>query len=515
MNVMLVSLYETISFPLRILTPLLNGVDGIKAHSVFFKDKQGNRMRMHTKREESIFVDTLKELKPGIVGFSVYTAFSPIAARLTELVKKNTDAITVWGGVHPTLYPDMCMDKTDAICVGEGEETIVELSKAVSESRPWQDIRNLWVNNGGKIIKNPLRPLYQDIDGLPYPSYGDERLMLIENNKISRRDPLADSPCLWVQAARGCPYKCSFCVNCLLHDKFRGLGTFLRRRSVDSIIGEIKDHFENFGGKETSIFFFDEVFATNSEWLTEFENRYKNEVGLPFVCSLNPLMAKKDILSRLASSGLAEITIGIQSGSDEIRNNIFERPGTGDEIVEVAKQIKSLGVLTVYDLILDNPYENAETLKSTLRLFLRLPKPMSFHMFCLKCFPDYRFTLKALADGVIPPEHATPEFLLNSVTKNWAFFPTLLPYNKKQVMQNIIWLYSRNRCSDETVRDCIDGNSFASSMKLFFTNIKAVILGRMTFHLVYNNRFIGNQVARLKGTAFMAKRLPNRILKKF
>jgi len=510
MNVVLVSLYETFSFPLRILSPLLNDLEGIQAYCVFFKNKYGNKLKLQTKQEEQLFIDTIKELNPGIVGFSVYTAFSPIAARLNQLVKENSDALTIWGGCHPTLYPDMCIDKTDTICVGEGEETLVELVQAVAESRPWRDIRNLWVNRNGEIIKNPLRPLNQDIDARHFPSYGNPNFIFIEDNKVTRQDPLIDMPCLWVQTAQGCPYKCSFCINGLLHDKYRGLGKFLRRRSVDNILREIKTYMEKYGENVQSIFFFDEVFATNPEWLQEFKERYKKEVGLPFACSLNPLMVKQNIISELAEAGLREITVGIQSGSDEIRNEIFERKGSGDEIVHVAKKIKELNLLAVYDLILDNPYDDEETLEGTLRLMLRLPKPLSFHLYRLQFFPEFAVTQKALRDSKIMPEHATPEYLLRSVGENWAFFPTLFPYERKRILENIIWLYARNKCSDKTVENIIARKPFASSAALFFTNIKAVILGQLSLHLIYNSRFFGNLIGVVR-----AKITPSRILKKF
>ena len=120
-----------------------------------------------------------------------------IAKRLTELVKKHTGAIVVWGGVGPTITPDEHIKLTDIICIGEGERAFEELIIAVRDQKNYSNIKNLWINDQGKITKNPQGPLIQELDTLPFAEYGSENMYFIEHNKLSREDPELDHSILW------------------------------------------------------------------------------------------------------------------------------------------------------------------------------------------------------------------------------------------------------------------------------------------------------------------------------
>ena len=166
-----------------------------------------------------------------------------IAQRLTELVKKHTSATVVWGGVGPTLSPADHIKLADVVCVGEGERAFEELTKAVRDGKDFTTIKNLWINDGSKVIKNPLGPLVQELDSLPFYEYGNENYYFIEGNKLTREDPELNNPELMLQSSRGCPYSCSFCIETMYHDIHKGLGKFVRRRTVDNTIKEIQWHF--------------------------------------------------------------------------------------------------------------------------------------------------------------------------------------------------------------------------------------------------------------------------------
>ena len=131
------------------------------------------------------------------------------------------------------------------------------------------------------------------------------------------------------------------------------------------------------------------------------------------------------------------------------------------------------------DLIVDNPYETAETLKETLGLMLQLPKPLRFNLFQLKWFPEYKLTDKALEDGVILLEETSVEHLMQSVGEDWAFVPKLFPYTEKQALTNIIWLLARNLTGNRIVRYAVLSESRGSKICLGYLNIKSVLLGKL------------------------------------
>ena len=96
-QVVIVGLYTYFNVPVRILHPLVDRLDGVKAHTIFYKNYDSNIFSLPTDIEEEIFIDTIKQLHPKIVAISLLSPYVLIAKRLTELIKKHTSAIVIWG----------------------------------------------------------------------------------------------------------------------------------------------------------------------------------------------------------------------------------------------------------------------------------------------------------------------------------------------------------------------------------------------------------------------------------
>ncbi|MHC9543663.1 MAG: radical SAM protein [Vulcanimicrobiota bacterium] len=476
--IVLVALYKYQNFPIRIMHSLLENLDGIKPYSIFFKNYDTNVFKVPTVTEEDLFVKQIIDLNPNIVGISVLSPYVPIAKRLTKLIRDNSSALIIWGGIHPTISPESCIKETDIICVGEGEGAIKDLVINLRDGKEYLTIDNLWINNGSHIIRNPMRPLIQDLDSIPFPCYGNDSFYFINHNRIARNDPAIFGP-LWIQTSRGCPFVCSYCVNSLLQPLFKNLGHYSRRRSVSNTIREIKEYLNVFGSMERCVIFVDEIFGQDESWLNEFESTYKREIGLPFYVEYNPKLINSALLDKLVNAGVHTINFGIQTGSDYIRNHIFHRPGKNDEIIDVANNITNKGINITYDLIIDNPYDTEQSLKNAISFLLELPKPLFFHLYSLQYFPDYPLTLKAIEDGYIKVEDASIDSLMDRTTMNWAFVPKLMPLNLKQILQNIIWLVVWAHQTDKIVKYAVFNNSLCSRLCLHYLNFKAVVWGKV------------------------------------
>ena len=114
-------------------------------------------------------------------------------------------------------------------------------------------------------------------------------------------------------------------------------------RSPDSIIDEIIA-LRSKQPNARAVSFNDEVFGVFDDWTEEFSRKYKQRVGLPFVCELIPKLIKEHNIALLSDAGLRELHFGIQSGSDEMRNQILRRPGTNAEMIEKAQLLERYGV---------------------------------------------------------------------------------------------------------------------------------------------------------------------------
>jgi radical SAM superfamily enzyme YgiQ (UPF0313 family) len=356
---------------------------------------------------------------------------------------------------------------------------------AVRDGKDYKNIKNLWVNDGSKVIKNTQGPSIQDLDYLPFAEYGNENMYFINNDKLSKKDPELDHHILFLQSSRGCPYSCSFCIETMYHNIYRGLGKFVRRRSVGNIIKEIHSHLNRPGNKKTLVFFIDEVFGSAPDFIDEFAPRYKKEVGLPFELMYHPKTLKPRTLDKLAEAGVREVGFGIQTGSDKIRNDVFTRPGTNAEIIELATAIRKHNISVKYDLILDNDFDTKETLKECINLIFQLPKPVRFHTFSLQHFPDYPMTKMAVKAGHVTEDELEDwPTMMRRTTENWMFKPRLRKKKKKwtkqfQRLNNIIWMMCFNHVSDRVAKYAVFGRSPGSKIVFHYLNIKSVILWKI------------------------------------
>ncbi len=482
MNVVIVGLYTYFNVPVRILHPLADRIDGVKAHTIFYKNYDSNLFSLPTEKEEKLFLDNIIKINPKIVAISLLSPYVLIAKRITELVKKHTGAVVVWGGVGPTITPEEHIKMTDVICIGEGERAFEELILAVRDGKDYSNIKNLWVNKDNNVIKNPQGPLIQELDTLPFAVYGKENMYFIEQNKCTTEDPELDHNILYLQSTRGCPYSCSFCVETMYHDIYKGLGKFVRRRSVDSIVEEVNMHLKRPGNKKKRVYFIDEVFGSAPGFIDEYSERFPKEVGLPFDVLYHPKSLKVRTIEKLASAGCKEINFGIQTGSDRIRNEVFTRPGTNQEIIELTNEIAKYNIAIRYDLILDNDFETKETLIECIDLILQLPKPVIFNTFSLQHFPDYPMTKLAIEAGHITEEELDDwPTMMRRTTENWKFIPRWKKRektrtNQLQRLNNIIWMMCWNHASDRIVKFAVFRKGPLSKIVFHYLNAKSVLL---------------------------------------
>jgi len=477
--IVFVSLYMNRNYNVRVLHPLVESIKGVKPYSVFLKNCEVNVFEYPTETELELFLSTIKDLKPSIVSFTVMSPYALTARKITRLVKQqNPDTIIIWGGIHPTIYPDGCIDDADIVCIGEGEGALTDLLTNIRDGNPYNSISNLWIRLGNTIIKNSLRPLIQDLDALPFPLYGSKSYYFIDNNKISQNDPLLEDPYYLIQTSRGCPWNCAYCGNSALKQVYRELGPYTRRKSVRTVIREIKQFLSSTKKNTRFIVFIDEVFAIEKQWLEDFVSQYKKEIKLPFLVEYHPKLLNINIIERLKDAGLDTIIMGIQAGSDYVRNQVYDRPGTNEEIVLLAQEISRRGIKISYDLILDSPYVKEKELKETINLLFQLPKPLIFALYSLQFFPNYPLTRKAINDGYLKKEDAGWEDLIEKTMKNWAYVPKLFPNTKEQKLKNIIWLIALNKTGDNTVKKAVFSDSFLSPLLLNYLHVKSVVLSK-------------------------------------
>lgn len=109
----------------------------------------------------------ISKLNPVLIGFSLMSDSYLQTRELTKYIKDNFKTKIIWGGIHPTIAPEQCLEYADFVCIGEGERTVLETVYAISNNKDPKQINNLCYLDGGKLIRNPLYPLITEIDSLP------------------------------------------------------------------------------------------------------------------------------------------------------------------------------------------------------------------------------------------------------------------------------------------------------------------------------------------------------------
>ncbi len=423
--VALISLYNTESNAIRTLHAVLEQA-GFQVHTFFFRRRNPhNTFDRYSPDEVKHLVKHVRQVNPALVGISVMSAFFELASEITREIKSQSDTPVLWGGIHATIRPEQCLQVADMVCLGEGDEALVELVEKMSTGRPSDEIRNLWIRKGETIIRNELRPLIQDLDTIPFPDYSSRNKCYLEGGRISPCDyaDVLSTLGLNFMTSRGCPFRCTFCGNGILRDLYKGKGRYVRQRSVEHVIREL-EHLQK-AYAPACIRFEDDVFSYHAEWVMDFCRQYKARIGLPFSCNGHPKTIKKEIVRTLKDAGLMHMAFGIQTGAERLRHAEFKRNETNEEIVAAAKTLNDLGVAYGCDLIVENPLETEEDRQETLALILRMPKPFFVNMHTLTHFPEYELTRHLLAAKRITAEdvedHRRESFEQNRWNRNMDF----------------------------------------------------------------------------------------------
>jgi anaerobic magnesium-protoporphyrin IX monomethyl ester cyclase len=246
--------------------------------------------------------------------------------------------------------------------------------------------------------------LNPNMDSDCLPDIGGQGKYLISNNEISDRDPEMDQTEYSLSASRGCPFNCSYCCSSAIKRLYRSSKGFYALRSVENVMKELGFAKASYQ-KIEFVRFWDDIFPHDSEWIREFCSAYKENIKLPFIIWGHPLLVKKENFTNLVDAGLQMIVMGIQHGSPRIRNTIYKRPESNEDILRASRILRETGVSKVYyDLILDSPFETVEDLKATYDLCMKLYKPFTLQFHSLDILPGSAIEQMTLDQGLMTVE---------------------------------------------------------------------------------------------------------------
>ncbi len=403
-RIALVSLYDVENNAVRLLAALLRRA-GHHVVELYFKDWISNHLLPPTDRELESFLRVLRRERVNLVALSIRaSAYLNVARILTEQAWSGMDLPVLWGGMHPTLEPEACIQEADLLVRGEGDEAFVGLADRLQRGQSLEDIRNLWLRTGQgdqDVRRNPLRELVCDLDSLPFRDYhSHQHKYFVYGRSYQQGDPMHGDPVFQMMASRGCIYRCAYCYNSTYKKQIYKGQRWYRWRSVDSTLEEIKRARQHWDFKR--IRFDDEVFILQKAWFQEFCERYPREVGLPFEIFLEPKLATEGRLTALKRAGLAGVYMGVQA-SERVTGDLYDRQVDNSKVAEIAQLYHRLGIYPHYQLIFDDPVATEGDKRALFELVASFPRPFDLYLFSMTVFPGSELNQKLIDSGQISP----------------------------------------------------------------------------------------------------------------
>src|SRR6185503_2328934 len=275
---------------------------------------------------EDGFMRELAAFKPDAVLFSILSPSLQWSLRIGRRVKSEMAALTVYGNVHVITSPQIIDDEgVDIVCLGEGEDPMLELCDALDRGADFSHIEGFWVKTPDGIVRNRNRQDLVDVEVLPFH----------DREMYNKYGFFRHSHYLRVMAGRGCPFHCSFCSNPVLMDHFGGK-RYIRKRTPESMIAEIEHTISRHPTKVKFLFFIDEVLWVKNDWLREFFQLYKERIRLPFTGNFRFGAIREEDVKLLADAGATGLIFATESGDEAQRKGLLNKPVSNEQIIKIA-----------------------------------------------------------------------------------------------------------------------------------------------------------------------------------
>lgn len=264
--------------------------------------------------------DRVIEWEPDFLGMTATTPDINATVTVCELVKVfDPDIVTIIGGPHVTAI-GLDSPHVDHVVRGRGEVALCDIV-------------------AGPGYQVPLdAPAYDLLNYEQYP-FTDPTRGQVRTASI--------------MSSQGCPFDCAFCF----HDKE------LRNKAVQDFISETRYLYETHGVRY--FFIYDETFLLGKKRTIEILERLREFKDAHFHCQTRVGMVTNDLAATMRESGIVCVTMGIESGSQQMLDGISK--GTSKEDgYKSCMILRDADIETKSCFIFGLPYETHETVHETI-----------------------------------------------------------------------------------------------------------------------------------------------------
>ena len=322
---------------------------------------------------QSMLQPLIEDFNPQVVGITaVSMTFDNAIDVLKDIKRIDPGILTVMGGPHVSFcardtlkaYPEL-----DVIVLGEGERTVVELTRTVNNGNPWEKVNGIAYRKGTEICFTEKRGPIENLDDLPVP---DRRLLPLGRYRALGM-PIS------LTTSRGCPYKCIFCVGRKM------VGARVRYRSAGKIVDEM-EYLNSLNFHQINIA--DDLFTANKNHCNAVcDEIIKRGLQLKWTSFARVDTISDAVLKKMKAAGCSAVSFGIESANPQILKTI-KKGITLKQVEDAVNMCKRAEILPFASFILGLPGETPATIKETMEFGNRLKKlGLSFGFHLLAPFP--------------------------------------------------------------------------------------------------------------------------------
>ena len=307
--------------------------------------------------------ETLREKKPDLIGFSIVHANRWGGVDITGIAKRILPEVKiVFGGIGTTFLWEHLLThfkEIDFAVLGEGEYTFLNLTQCIEkgDDEGIKKIKGIAFRSNGKVVSAGNAEVIQDIDRLPMPS------KFFEFQHLS--------------SSRGCPSNCTFCGSP------RFWGRKVRFHSPEYFVEQL----ERLYRKGITFFYIsDDTFTMRRDRVIQIcKMIIEKDLKITWYAISRVNFVDEEMLYWMRKAGCIQISYGVESGSEKVRN-ILNKDIKTDDIKRAFALTTKYGILARAYFIYGTPGESLETIQETIDLIHEI-KPLSTIFYILDIFP--------------------------------------------------------------------------------------------------------------------------------
>ncbi len=315
-----------------------------------------------------------------IVGTSTPSIYNDVtfASGLKDMLPESFITLV---GTHVSALPEESLElnqNIDAVARGEYDYTVLDLARTLGEKGDLTSVLGITFRKNGTIIHNDERPKIKNLDDIPFVSSVYKKHLNVKNYFFAA----SDYPMVQIFTARGCPFRCFFCVYPqTIH------GNVYRRRSPENIVEEFIYIQKNLP-EVREVVIEDDTFSVDKNRVRRIcELLIQKDVKLKWNANVRADL-DLDTMKLMKKAGCRLIIIGFESADQQILDNI-DKGAQAERMDEFFRNTKKAGLLLHAAFMAGNPGETEETLAKTFAMAKRF-MPDTVQFFPLMAYPGTR-----------------------------------------------------------------------------------------------------------------------------